>query len=86
MDNGERAATVPITVRQLEAIVRISESLAKMELAMEATSDHVKEAIRMFKVSTLSAADSGAMPGDMAQVGGGVILLWELDMVLVVLK
>lgn len=30
-ENGETAA-VPITVRQLEAIVRLSESLAKMQL------------------------------------------------------
>jgi DNA replication licensing factor MCM5 len=49
-------STVPITVRQLEAIVRISESLAKMTLKSEATPEHVQEAIRLFKVSTLSAA------------------------------
>ena len=52
--------TIPITVRQLEAIVRISESLAKMSLSRMATPDHVQEAIRLFKVSTLNAAGSGA--------------------------
>ncbi len=52
--------TIPITVRQLEAIVRISESLAKMSLARLATPDHVQEAIRLFKVATLNAAGSGA--------------------------
>jgi DNA replicative helicase MCM subunit Mcm2 (Cdc46/Mcm family) len=31
------AQAVPITVRQLEALVRISESLAKMRLSAEAT-------------------------------------------------
>ena len=63
---NEKAATVPITVRQLEAIIRISESLAKMELAMEAKPHHVNEAIRLFKVSTLNAANTGAMPGDIS--------------------
>jgi DNA replication licensing factor MCM5 len=49
---------VPITVRQLEAIVRMSESLARMELAQEANVNHVKEAIRLFTVSTYQAATS----------------------------
>ena len=31
-ETGEGAAAVPITVRQLEALVRLSESLAKLEL------------------------------------------------------
>lgn len=52
------ASTVPITVRQLEAIVRITESLAKMRLQREASPELVKEAIRLFKVSTLNAAQN----------------------------
>ena len=52
-------ATIPITIRQLEAIVRISEALAKMTLSPYATKSHVEEAIRLFKVSTLEAATSG---------------------------
>merc|ERR1711892_323794 len=59
---GKRTA-IPITVRQLEAIVRISESLAKMELQPFATDSHVDEAIRIFQVSTLSAAQSGDLQG-----------------------
>jgi len=55
--------SIPITVRQLEAIVRISESLAKMELKPFATMAHVAEAIRIFKVSTLSSAQSGELSG-----------------------
>mmetsp|Transcript_1796 Transcript_1796/g.4176 ORF Transcript_1796/g.4176 Transcript_1796/m.4176 type:complete len:754 (+) Transcript_1796:239-2500(+) len=62
-------ATVPITIRQLEAVVRIAESLAKMELAFEATPAHVTEAIRLFKVSTLNAANNGAAPGDLSSLG-----------------
>ena len=33
-DSGE-AQTIPITVRQLEAIIRISESLARMQLYVD---------------------------------------------------
>ena len=49
---------VPITVRQLEALVRLSESLAKMRLSAEATVSDVEEALRLFKVSTLAATQS----------------------------
>ncbi len=52
------AQVVPITIRQLEAITRISESLAKMRLAAEATVADVEEALRLFKVSTLAASQS----------------------------
>lgn len=53
--------TVPITVRQLEAIVRISEALAKMTLDSQVTERHVTEAIRLFKVATLDSANAGAI-------------------------
>ena len=43
-------------MRQLEALVRLSESLAKMELKADVEPRHVEEAIRLFKVSTGSAA------------------------------
>lgn len=36
---------IPITVRQLEAVIRISESLAKMQLLPFATESHVDEAL-----------------------------------------
>ena len=61
---GAAAATsIPITVRQLEAIVRISEARARMELSPEANSEHVLEAIRLFQVSTYRAATSGMAEG-----------------------
>merc|ERR1712050_681600 len=50
-------ATIPITVRQLEAIIRISESLAKMQLREDVDIGHVEEALRMFTVSTLDTAN-----------------------------
>ena len=61
MQGGE--TTIPVTVRQLEALVRISESLAKMHLLSEATREHVQEAIRLFSVSTMNAAKDGGTQG-----------------------
>jgi len=59
---GKKTA-IPITVRQLEALVRISESLAKMRLAPFANETDVDEALRLFHVSTLSSAGSGNLAG-----------------------
>jgi DNA replication licensing factor MCM5 len=57
---GEDATSViPITVRQLEALVRISESLDKMRLDSQVRIEDVTEALRLFRVSTMAvnAAD-----------------------------
>ncbi|KAI9178829.1 minichromosome maintenance protein 5 [Blastocladiella emersonii ATCC 22665] len=62
---GSRAA-VPITVRQLEAVVRISESLAKIALSPTVREDHVDEAVRLFQLSTMHAVESGHVVDDMA--------------------
>jgi DNA replication licensing factor MCM5 len=59
--------SIPITVRQLEAVVRISEARARMELKKEATTEHVQEALRLFQVSTYRAATTGMGEGG---VGG----------------
>lgn len=49
--------------RQLEAVVRIAESLAKMKLQAVAGEEEVDEALRLFQVSTLDAALSGSLSG-----------------------
>lgn len=59
----EKRNSIPITVRQLEAIIRVSESLAKMQLQPFANDTHVDEALRLFQVSTLDAAMSGNLAG-----------------------
>ncbi|RPB03626.1 MCM-domain-containing protein [Choiromyces venosus 120613-1] len=59
VDANERSS-IPITVRQLEAIIRITESLAKLSLSPIATEDHVDEAIRLFLASTMDAVGQGA--------------------------
>ncbi|CAH6723013.1 minichromosome maintenance protein 5 [[Candida] jaroonii] len=61
-DMNERSS-IPITVRQLEAIIRITESLAKLVLSPIATEDHVEEAIRLFTASTMNAVDQGINNG-----------------------
>ena len=63
-DTHESQSVVPITVRQLEALVRVSEAVAKCELATEATVDHADEAIRLFRQSTLAAAKSGVISAE----------------------
>jgi len=52
-----RDSGIPITVRQLEAIIRISEALAKMEMTDNVDITHVEEALRLFTVSTLDSAN-----------------------------
>ena len=71
LDSNARSS-IPITVRQLEAIIRITESLAKMTLSPIATEDHVDEAIRLFLASTMDAVSQGEGQGSnelMQEVG-----------------
>ncbi|KAJ3386334.1 minichromosome maintenance protein 5 [Lobulomyces angularis] len=58
-----KKSAIPITVRQLEAIVRIAESLAKISLSPVASEVHVDEAIRLFDISTLNAIEAGPAEG-----------------------
>jgi len=54
-NNDDDQSAVPITVRQLEALIRVSESLAKMRLEIEVQAEDIAEALRLFKVSTMAA-------------------------------
>jgi DNA replication licensing factor MCM5 len=60
-------STIPITVRQLEALVRISESFARMECVAEATVAHVEEAIELFNKATMDAANRNQIGGPMSE-------------------
>lgn len=57
--NSSERSSIPITIRQLEAVIRISESLAKLELSPIATERHVEEAMRLFTASTMDAVNEG---------------------------
>jgi DNA replication licensing factor MCM5 len=77
-DNDERSS-IPITIRsispfsifvltqsarrQLEAITRISESLAKITLSPVVLTHHVEESIRLFRHSTMDAVSVGSVEG-----------------------
>jgi DNA replication licensing factor MCM5 len=56
--------SIPITVKQLEVLVRIFESLARRKLSSECKDEHVHEAIRLFRVLTFHAANSGIAQPD----------------------
>ncbi|QLQ82158.1 hypothetical protein HG537_0G04130 [Torulaspora globosa] len=62
LESTERSS-IPITIRQLEAIIRITESLAKLELSPVAHERHVDEAIRLFQASTMDAASQDPTGG-----------------------
>ena len=54
-----RGGVVPVTVRQLESLIRISEALARMTLSEVATEEHVNVAMALFDVATMDAVKSG---------------------------
>lgn len=59
-------------MRQLEALIRISESLARMALKPEAGPEQVEAAYALFYKSTINAMNAGLADVDLgeAQVGG----------------
>ncbi|CCW66043.1 unnamed protein product [Phytomonas sp. Hart1] len=68
---------IQITARQLESLVRITESLAKMRLDVLATRMDAEEAIRLFKFSTVDAIHSRAADQILTEAQGQVILRIE---------
>lgn len=52
---------IQITARQLESLVRITESQAKMRLDVLASRKDAEEAIRLFKTATVDAMNSGIL-------------------------
>ncbi len=56
---GGDAPAVPVTVRQLEAIIRVSEALARLQLLPEASPEHVRRAVALFTASTMHAVRAG---------------------------
>ncbi|CAL9738402.1 minichromosome maintenance protein 5 [Monosporozyma servazzii] len=73
IESNERS-TIPITVRQLEAIIRITESLAKLELSPIAHERHVDEAIRLFQASTMDAASQDSTAAGNSNNNGGNLM------------
>jgi hypothetical protein len=55
-NQGGSRDVITATPRILESLIRISESLAKMELREEVTAADVEEAVRLIKAATYAAA------------------------------
>lgn len=85
MLQAERTAnlrsSIPITVRQLESLIRITESLAKLTLSPIADESHVDEAIRLFLASTMDAVSQGTDGPGMGAMGGNRQLMEEVGKV-----
>lgn len=69
--SGQDQSVIPITVRQLEALVRISESLAKARLDSQVRIEDVNEALRLFRVSTMAANSVDQTMSDRSLLTGG---------------
>jgi len=73
-NQGGSREIITATPRILESLIRISESLAKMELREEVTKEDVAEAIRLLKAATYAAAidpETGLIDMDQLIVGVG---------------
>lgn len=68
--SANQRSSIPITVRQLESLVRITEALAKISLSPIATEHHVDEAIRLFLGSTMEAVLSQNGESNAANAAG----------------
>jgi DNA replication licensing factor MCM5 len=74
---GAAAPVIQITPRQLESLVRITESLAKMRLEVHATAEDAEEAIRLFRASTVDAIASGVVETNMSEAQSEAVLKIE---------
>merc|ERR1712241_1255098 len=73
-NQGTSREMITATPRILESLIRISESVAKMELLEEVTTEHVDEAIRLLKAATYAAAidpETGLIDMEQLIVGVG---------------
>jgi len=73
-NQGTSRDMITATPRILESLIRISESVAKMELQEEVTPAHVDEAIRLLKAATYQAAvdpETGLIDMEQLIVGVG---------------
>ncbi|KEG10523.1 putative minichromosome maintenance (MCM) complex subunit [Trypanosoma grayi] len=68
---------IQITARQLESLVRITESLARMRLDVLASRTDAEEAIRLFKMATVDAIKSGVADQSMTAAQSELMLRIE---------
>ncbi|KAL6060948.1 DNA replication licensing factor mcm8 [Balamuthia mandrillaris] len=61
----------PITTRQLESLIRLSEARAKLELRDEVTEQDAKDVVELMKGSLFDLLEDGLATIDLRGVGGG---------------
>nr|CCC95170.1 unnamed protein product [Trypanosoma congolense IL3000] len=77
--SGTKSQTpiIQITARQLESLVRITESLARMRLDVLASRADAEEAIRLFKSATVDAIKSGVSDQSLTAAQSELVLRIE---------
>ena len=80
MESGAKQASVSITPRQLEALVRLSEARAKMALRDVVTREDAERVIQLFKFSydKIAKDETGSYDVDRASGGIGAVARNEL--------
>ncbi len=69
---GKQAGTVPTTARQLEALIRLAEAAARVQLSNVVTAEHARRAIELFKASmeeVLKDKETGVFDYDILTTG-----------------
>ena len=75
--SNAKTPIIQITARQLESLVRITESLAKMRLDPIATVRDAQEAIRLFQAATVDAINSGVAENSLSELQSEHVLKIE---------
>ncbi|CAJ1025668.1 MCM N-terminal domain/MCM OB domain/MCM P-loop domain/Magnesium chelatase, subunit ChlI/MCM AAA-lid domain containing protein, putative [Leishmania lindenbergi] len=75
--SSNKTPIIQITARQLESLVRITESLARMRLDVLASRSDAEEAIKLFKIATVDAIKSGVADQTLTEAQSELVLRVE---------
>jgi DNA replication licensing factor MCM5 len=75
--SSNKTPIIQITARQLESLVRITESLARMRLDVLAGRSDAEEAIKLFKIATVDAIKSGVADQTLTEAQSELVLRVE---------
>ena len=76
-NSAANASTIQVTLRQLESLIRVTESLARMRLDAVAGIADAAEAIRLFTASTVDAIRSGVVEQTLSEAQAAVVIRIE---------
>ncbi|KAG5503430.1 hypothetical protein JKF63_05569 [Porcisia hertigi] len=75
--SSNKTPIIQITARQLESLVRITESMARMRLDVLASRSDAEEAIKLFKIATVDAIKSGVADQTLTEAQSELVLRVE---------